>query len=58
MKIFWFMIFHAKLWLVQNHFVLVLIKTMGLLKFIMEVDVLFYLVLKSMMSFTIGLDIS
>ena len=39
MKMFWLITFHAKLWLVQNHFMLALIKYMDLLEFIMELDI-------------------
>ena len=38
-KIFWFMIFRAKLWLVQSLCVIGLIKLIDLLEFMMEIDI-------------------
>ena len=46
-KIFWFITFHIKLRLVQNYCTLAL----------MELDILYYLLLKNMTTFTIGLNI-
>ena len=38
-EIFWFITFHTKLLLMQNHSVLGLIKYMDLLEFMMELDI-------------------
>ena len=38
-KIIWFMIFRAKLWLVQSLCVIGLIKLIDLLEFMMEIDI-------------------
>ena len=49
--------YHTKLLLVQNCYVLGLTKQMDLLKFEMELDIQYYLVLKEMMQFIIELGI-
>ena len=54
---FWFMIFHTILSLVQSYSVLGSIKYMGLSKFMVELGTYYYLLLKNMMLFTIGLEI-
>ena len=55
-KIFWFMAFHTKLFLVQNHCVLDLMKWMELLEFIMGLCIWYYLALKNIILFTTELD--
>ena len=56
-KIFWFMIFHTKFCLAQNHSVLDLMKYMDLLEFMIGLNIECYLPLKNMMLFIIELDI-
>ena len=41
----------------QNHYILGSIKQIDLLEFMIELDTWYYLALKNMMPFTIGLDI-
>ena len=51
------MTFHAKLELVQNHCVLGSMKQMDFLKFMMELDVQYYLIMAGLKKFVIGLEI-
>ena len=57
MRVSWFMTFPTKLWLGRNHCVLGSIKEMGILEFMMGLDIKYYLTLKNTIPFTTGLDI-
>ena len=55
-KIFQFKTLNTKLWLGKSYCVLGSTRQMDLLKFMMEIEVQYYLVPRNMVQFTIGLD--